>query len=110
VVRLARLSADEKARMLHEARLKAERDAYAYQEDARRIGLEEGRTQGMEEGLTQGLAEGREEGRTEGNKEARRNIALNMLKMGLSTEIIMGATGLSPDEIRALENSGPPQP
>jgi predicted transposase/invertase (TIGR01784 family) len=122
VVRLAKLSADEKARMLHDARQKAEWDAYAYREDARRLGLAEGlaegRTTGLAEGRTEGrtegLAEGRTtglaEGRTEGNKEARRDIARNMAKMGLSTEVIADATGLPPDEIRALQTSGAPQP
>jgi predicted transposase/invertase (TIGR01784 family) len=102
IVRLAELSADEKAQMLYEARLKAERDAQAYQEDARRLGLAEGRA----EGRAEGQAEGRTEGLAEGNKEARLDVARNMAKMGLSAEVIAGATGLALDEIHALLASG----
>jgi predicted transposase/invertase (TIGR01784 family) len=94
VVRLTELSADEKAQILHDSRMKAEWDAWAYKEDARREGLAEGRTEG--------LAEGRAEGLAEGSKEARLDIARNMAKMDLSAEVIASATGLSLDEIHAL--------
>ena len=72
------LSADDKARMLAEAREKARRDKEVYAKDARE--------------------EGREEGRGEGVRE----VARNLLKTGLSVELIAQATGLTRQEIAAL--------
>ena len=71
------LPADDKARMLAEAREKASRDKEAYAKDAR------------------------EEGREERSKE----IARNLLKTGLSVELIAQATGLTQQEIETLPNT-----
>lgn len=47
-------------------------------------------------------AEGREEGREEGRAEERFSIARNLKQLGASEEVIIKATGLSPDEINKL--------
>jgi len=49
------------------------------------------------------LAEGRAEGRAEGAAEKARETAVNLLSMGLSTEQIAKATGLSREEIASLK-------
>lgn len=53
-----------------------------------------------EEGRDEGRAEGRAEGRTEGVK----SVAINMLRIGLPTDTIISATGLSSQEIDRLKN------
>jgi predicted transposase/invertase (TIGR01784 family) len=77
VAKLVRLSASDEARMRYEARLKAERDSITREKCAR----EEGR----EEGLLM--------------------VARNLLKQGLSVADIAAATGLSPEAVRALQDS-----
>jgi predicted transposase/invertase (TIGR01784 family) len=81
---LANLSADEKKRMIAEAREKELRDQISREQGAERRGLAEG------------LAKGRTEGRTE--------IIYNMLKSGFSIVDIARVTGLSEAEIRQLKS------
>lgn len=54
------------------------------------------------EGRIEGKKEGREEGRAEGEKEKQQEIGRNLKKMGLSTETIVQATGLSAEEVENL--------
>ena len=50
---------------------------------------------------------GREEGREEGRGEERLKIAMNLIRVGASCEIISQATGLSEEEVSRLkEKSG----
>ena len=50
---------------------------------------------------------GREEGREEGRGEERLKIAMNLIRLGASCEIITQATGLSAEEVSRLkEKSG----
>ncbi|WP_407272722.1 hypothetical protein [Radiobacillus sp. PE A8.2] len=52
-----------------------------------------------------GLREGREQGREEGNQEATRNIAIEMLKQGLSEELISKVTKLDLNDICQLKKN-----
>ena len=45
---------------------------------------------------------GREEGRKEGREEERLKIAMNLIRVGASCEIISQATGLSEEEVSRL--------
>uniref|UniRef100_UPI000367BFFD Yae1 family protein n=1 Tax=Phocaeicola barnesiae TaxID=376804 RepID=UPI000367BFFD len=80
------------------------------EEDARRAGwkqgLEEGREKGLEEGRAKGMAEGMKKGMAEGMKkgksEEKRAIAHNLKALGLTSEQIQAATGLSAREIDLL--------
>ncbi|MDR1854894.1 MAG: hypothetical protein LBR05_08340, partial [Azoarcus sp.] len=74
VVRLKELSADEKARLVFEARQKAEWDQLARDKFVRQ----------------------------EGRQEALLSVARNLIKLGRSLEEIAQATGLSAEEIRSL--------
>ncbi len=47
---------------------------------------------------------GREEGREEGSKDERSKIAINLIQLGASCEIIVQATGLSVEEVSRLKN------
>ena len=46
---------------------------------------------------------GREEGREEGRGEERLKIAMNLIRVGASCEIISQATGLSAEEVSRLK-------
>ena len=46
---------------------------------------------------------GREEGREEGLKEGQSKIAINLIRLGASCEIIVQATGLSEEEVSRLK-------
>ncbi len=46
---------------------------------------------------------GREEGREEGLKEGQSKIAMNLIRIGASCEIITQATGLSEEEVSKLK-------
>ena len=46
---------------------------------------------------------GREEGREEGLKEGQSKIAMNLIRIGASCEIITQATGLSEEEVSMLK-------
>lgn len=62
----------------------------------------EGKMEGREEGREEGRAEGRAEGREEGRAEAYLTVARNMKQLETPIDIIVKATGLTPEEIDAL--------
>ena len=76
-------------------------------EEGLKEGREEGHKEGKEEGLKEGRKEGKEEGikegREEGSKDERSKIAINLIRLGASCEIIAQATGLSKEEISRLK-------
>ena len=90
--------------------MNTERDTYNQIEYARETGREEGREEGHKVGKEEGLKEGREEGRKEGKEEGlkegreeeRLKIAMNLIRVGASCEIISQATGLSAEEVSRL--------
>ena len=70
--------------------------------EGREKGMREGREKGMQEGREEGMQEGREEGIKEGIKEGKLETAKKMKSLGVSTDIIVEATGLSLEEIAEL--------
>ena len=87
--------------------MNTERDTYNQIEYARETGREEGREEGhkvgKEEGLKEGREEGRKEGKEEGLKEGQSKIAMNLIRLGASCEIIAQATELSEEEVSMLK-------
>ena len=79
--------------------MNTERDTYNQIEYARESGREGGREEGHKVGKEEGLKEGREEGRKEGQSK----IAMNLIRLGASCEIITQATGLSEEEVSMLK-------
>ena len=75
--------------------MNTERDTYNQIEYAHETGREEGRKEGKEEGI--------KEGRAEGSKDERSKIAINLIRLGTSCEIITQATGLSEEEVSRLK-------
>ena len=75
--------------------MNTERDTYNQIEFARETGREEGHKEGKEEGI--------KEGREEGSKDERSKIAINLIQLGASCEIIAQATGLSEEEVSRLK-------
>ena len=66
-------------------------------------GMEQGIVRGMERGKLEGKVEGIAEGVEQGKIEEARNIARNLIMLGMEDEFIKKATGLSGDEIRRLK-------
>ena len=60
------------------------------------------RDEGLAEGRAAGLEEGRAEGKAEGTREAALEMARRMRAEGLSKEIVVRCSGLSPEEIDKL--------
>ena len=71
--------------------MNTERDTYNQIEYARETGREEGRE------------EGHKVGKEEGRGEERLKIAMNLIRVGASCEIISQATGLSAEEVSRLK-------
>ena len=70
--------------------------------EGRAEGLAEGRAEGRAEGLAEGRAEGRAEGLAEGRTEERLCNARKFKALGVPTDLIAKATGLSQEEIEKL--------
>jgi len=73
--------------LVYEASLKAYRDNYS----------------AMKTAISEGEAKGRVEGRTEGRSEREIEIARNMKRDGVGSDVIAKYTGLSPEEIERLQ-------
>ena len=69
---------------------------------ARMEGHAEGHAEGLAEGHAEGHAEGLAEGLAEGRMEEKTANARNLKALGVSTDIIMKATGLSAEDIEKL--------
>ena len=65
-------------------------------------GMEKGLAEGMEKGLAEGHAEGLAEGIEQGKKEELKRVAQNMKLMGLDEKAIAEITGLSTEELKAM--------
>ncbi|MEA5620195.1 flagellar assembly protein H, partial [Cronbergia sp. UHCC 0137] len=65
--------------------------------------LLEGKAEGIAEGIAKGKAEGKAEGIAKGKAEEKTLIALNMLRSGLSIDLIAQITGLSLEQIQKLQ-------
>ena len=89
VAELAQL--DDEDRIKYIKSMNTERDTYNQIEYARETGREEG------------LKEGHKKGREEGREEERLKIAMNLIRVGASCEIISQATGLSAEEVSRLK-------
>ena len=95
---------------MYDEDIKVMRDLYAtrlfelkMRKKGREKAMAEGRAKGLAEGRAKGLAEGRAEGRAEGELTKSLSIASNLLSMGMSTEYIMQATGLTQEQINGLK-------
>lgn len=100
---------DTKAPGLEEARKKlayynmTKEDRHAYDEHINAVMIQNDVLDGAKlEGRMEGLAEGRMEGLAEGERKKQLEVAGNLKKMGLSSEMIMQATGISVEEIEKL--------
>ena len=104
------ISADAKAPGLQEAREKllyyqmdaAERHAYDEHLNAVMI-QHDVLGNARAEGLAEGRAEGRAEERAEGRAEEKISMARTMLSDGMSKELVMKYTGLSIEQLKAIE-------
>lgn len=70
----------------------------SFERDARNDGWKAGMQEGMQAGMQAGIAQGRSEGFSDGLKQT----AKILKQLGDSTQKIMQATGLSQEEVEAL--------
>ena len=70
---------------------------------SRKEGFRRGHKEGLEAGMKEGLEEGMKEGKKEGVREERIKNARGMKAEGIADEIIARVTGLTPEEIAALQ-------
>jgi len=71
-------------------------------EDGFEKGLEQGLEQGLEKGIEQGLEKGIEQGKELGKKEEKLEIARNLLKAGVSKDVVKATTNLSDADMEEL--------
>lgn len=94
--------AEVRERLKVDGMTKGEREAYYCHLDnivILRNNIYTERAEGRAEGRMEGRAEGRMEGRAEGEHAKALEIAHRLKAMGLSVDVIIGATGLSAEEI-----------
>ena len=65
-------------------------------------GIEKGMAQGIEKGIAQGIEKGIAQAEVKWRTEEKRDIARNLKSLGLATEQIQTATGLTAEEIEGL--------
>ena len=88
----------QQERVAYEGSLKNYRDWYSIAETAEYRGWE----RGYNMGLLEARAEARAKGRAEGRNEAKRLIAENMIKMGMTVDDVCRITGLSMEEVENI--------
>ncbi len=71
-------------------------------EEGLRRGLDEGMQKGLAEGMQKGLNEGMQRGLNEGMQKGLMTAAAGMKKMGMETDAIARATGLSREAVEQL--------
>ena len=96
------LSLSPLEKKLYESRMKLKSDITTISEAQYSAGIEQGKSLGLAEGKSLGLVEGKSLGLVEGARQAKLETARNLRTMGLSVENIAQATGLSVQEVDAL--------
>ncbi|WP_010402003.1 MULTISPECIES: Rpn family recombination-promoting nuclease/putative transposase [unclassified Wolbachia] len=100
---LNRFNWSEKEFIAYEQEIKRIRDEQAVLaqklDDAKHEGRQEGRQEGIQIGEERGIQIGKEEGKVEGKIE----VAKNLLKAGISIDVVSQTTGLSFDDIKQLQ-------
>ena len=74
-------------------------------QEGKKLGIAEGHASGIQEGHASGL----KEGKARGAAERDRDIAINMLAMGMDIPVIAKATGLSEEDILELRQTNTPK-
>jgi predicted transposase/invertase (TIGR01784 family) len=87
---LKRINANERMRVLMEAR---EKDKFVYNLELNAR---------FQDGIEIGKEEGKAEGKAEGKEESRAEIAARMIRLGIDNETIIQATGLSEAELQKI--------
>jgi predicted transposase/invertase (TIGR01784 family) len=100
IVDIASLTKEE--RMKYDESIKVFRDQLATISFAEEKGWRKGLERGMEEGMEKGMEKGMKKGVEKGMKEKSWEIARNLKKLGVSTDTISQASGLSVEEIENI--------
>ena len=89
-------------RMRYDEGLRKYRDTLSVLDGARIDGLAEGRAQGLAEGRAEGREEGLAEGLAKGVEQEKMEAAKRLLAIGANADMVVAATGLSAECIKAL--------
>jgi predicted transposase/invertase (TIGR01784 family) len=101
--KLEYISSDEDALAYYRAREDAVHERANLINTGRMEGFEEGIAKGIEEGMAKGIEEGMAKGIEAGIKKEKIEIARNMLAQNMPLDLIGVITGLSMEEIKALQ-------
>ena len=82
-----------------------EQDSAGYEQRVIEGAKERGEKIGEERGLQQGLQKGLQKGLQQGLQKKAEEVALNLLKMGLSPEVVAQGTGLLIEDIKNLKKN-----
>ena len=75
-----------------------------FEESGAKRGMEQGKQLGIQQGIQQGKQLGMQQGKQLGMQQGVQQVALNMLKKGLSDEDVCACTGLSIEKIIELKH------
>ncbi len=100
---LDRFRWNEKDLIAYEERILSVQKEAAIWEQCLDDAKQEGRQGGILIGHEKGKAEGRQEGREEGRKQAKIAVAKNLLKAGISIDVVSQTTNLPKAEIEQLK-------
>ena len=96
------LSLNPEERKLYESRMKLKSDIATISEVQFKAGIVQGLAEGKSLGLAEGKSLGLAEGEARGSRQAKLETAKNLLQFGLSRENIAKATGLTVQEVEAI--------
>ena len=98
--KIANMNREEWARYEHS--LKTYRDNMATDAYLAKVSWQEGRDVGLKQGMEKGIKKGMEKGIEKGIEQATLTTAKNLKTLGLSTDVIIQATGLNEETINQL--------
>ena len=93
---------DQDLRLLAENAEFSQQDTLAYGESCEARGKADGKVEGKAEGKAEGLVEGEARGVAKGKAEGKAEIVVNMLREGLSIDLVAKLTGFSEEEIKDI--------
>ena len=99
IERMREKARHDEAQALHNAEQKGIQKGM---QEGMRKGMQEGMQEGMRKGIQEGMQEGMRKGMQQGISERNIEIAKNLVKLGMTLQQIVTATGLTKEEVEKL--------
>ena len=96
------ITASEEFREIERMREKARHDEAQALYNAEQKGIQKGMQEGIQKGIQEGRQKGMQEGIQQGISERNIEIAKNLVKLGMTLQQIVTATGLTAEEVENL--------